>query len=198
MKKTLVQKTMVLMLAFLMLFGMVAQASNLKQEDDVDIQVRAGEFSLKSLDINNFGEIILKEDIEQYSTSFVAGDFIVKDLRGTQAGWRIDLNASQFTSQDNPEITLPKGSLTLDGVSQLARVGGSAHGSTGIPGSKLAETLMIDNGSIEIMKANQGTGMGVFSFKFPKDALTISIDPVTAISGQTYVSTLTWDLIQAP
>lgn len=191
------KKTMVMMLALTMAFGTVVSASPaVQQKTPVAITIKAGEFSLANPSIKNFGDVTLLDAAKQYKTSFNEGNFTVKDLRGSQAGWKVNVTASQFSTGDGK--TLPVGSLTLTPVKEIVRVG---TGSGALPVKSLTETKAIDAGTVEIMKAVPASGMGVFDFNFPTDALTINIDPTTAVStaqGVNYASTLTWDLVQAP
>jgi len=158
--------------------------------NDVDINVQAGEFSLTTSSIESFGNITLLATPQTYNTSFQNG-FTVKDLRGSQAGWRLDVEASPFTSGAN---TLPKGSLTLDPIFEINRVG---TGSGNPPTKSTTTNVVIDDGKIEIARAGAGEGMGVFEITFPNDALSLVVDATTAKVG-TYESTLTWTLVTAP
>lgn len=160
------------------------------KNNEVDITVESGEMSIKTSDIDSFGNITLKEGPEKYQTSF-KNNFTVKDLTGEHEGWKISLSASQFADGSK---TLPKGSLTMLPVKSVDRVG---EGSGGEPKISMSSNQIIDDGSIEVLKANSGAGMGVFTFRFAKYSLEINIDPTTAKIGN-YQSTLTWDLVQAP
>src|SRR5690625_4320945 len=92
-----------------------------------------------------------------------------------------------------------KGTLSLDPVSDIKRVG---TGQGALPVKSMDSNKIIDDGTVAVIKANAGGGMGVFDFEFPENALSIVIDPTTAkvLNGNnaTYTSTLTWDLVQAP
>lgn len=160
------------------------------QTNDVDITVKGGEFSLKTSSIESFGDITLKANPETYKTSFNS-KFTTKDLRGTHAGWRLDVSASPF---DNGNHKLPNGSLSLDPISKIDRVG---TGSGGSPTKSMNSNTVIDDGKVEVAKAASGAGMGVFDITFPNNALSLVVDATTAKSGS-YESTLTWDLVQAP
>lgn len=171
-----------------------ALAADTTKTNDVDVTIKSGEFSLATPEINSFGEIELKATPQTYKTSF-KDKFTVKDLRGTQAGWRVDVSATPFSDGTN---TLPKGTLSLAPVENIERVG---TGQGGLPVKNMDSNTVIDDGAVSVIKANPGSGMGVFDFSFPEDALSIVIDATTAkVSGDStkYTSTLTWDLVQAP
>lgn len=160
------------------------------KSNDVDITVQAGEFSLSTSDIDSFSDITLEAEPQTYSTSF-ASAFTTKDLRGSQAGWRLDVSASPFATADHQ---LPLGSISLDTISKIERVG---EGTGAPPTISMAHRIVIDEGAVEVAKADVGTGMGVFNITFPDDALSLVVDATTAKTG-TYKSTLTWDLVTAP
>lgn len=161
---------------------------------DVNVQIQGGEFSLATSDIATFGNVTLKDQPVTYNTSF-NNKFTVKDLRGTQAGWRLDVSATPFTDGKN---TLPKGSLSLTPLSSINRVG---VGQGAVPVKTTTSNKVIDDGAVTYAKANAGGGMGVFDMSFPQDALSVVIDPTTAKlidTSANYKSTLTWNLVQAP
>lgn len=160
------------------------------QSNNVDITVQAGEFSLTTSNIDSFGDITLEAAPQTYQTSF-ASNFTVKDLRGSQAGWRLDVSASPF---DDGDHQLPSGSLSLEPISNIERVG---TGSGALPTESMTSNEIIDNGTVEIAKAVAGSGMGVFDITFPSNALSLVVDATTAKAG-TYTSTLTWNLVNAP
>lgn len=158
--------------------------------NDVNITVQSGEFSVTTSDIRSFGDITLAATPETYVTSF-ENSFITKDLRGTQEGWRLDVEASPFTSGTH---TLPGGSLSIAPLESIERVG---TGFGDAPTISTNQNVVIDQGTVEIAKAVDGTGMGVFELTFPNDALSLVVDATTAKVG-TYQSTLTWTLVTAP
>lgn len=162
--------------------------------NNVDVTIESGEFSLATSNIVSFGKVKLKETPQTYNTSF-GGKFTVKDLSGRQVGWRVDVSATQFSDGTNK---LPKGTLSLSPVSTIKRVG-TGQGALPVPAT--TTNKIIDDGAVTIVKANAGSGMGVFEFEFPQNALSIVVDPTTAklnSENAVYTSTLTWDLVQAP
>ena len=182
-------------LATVMSLGFATGAfASTQQQNDVDITIKSGEFSLALSTIQSFGDIELKSTPQTYKTSF-DNKFTVKDLRGTQAGWRVDVSASPFSNGEN---TLPTGTLSLEPVSTIERVG---TGQGSLPKNVMDSNKVIDDGTVSVLQATSGSGMGVFEFAFPSDALSVIIDPTTAKAtenGSAYVSTLAWDLVQAP
>lgn len=182
-------------LALIVSLTMATGAFAETKTNDVDITIESGEFSLATSDIESFGTVELLSTPETYKTSF-ENKFTVKDLRGTQSGWRVDVSASQFSDGTN---ALPKGTLSLEPVSNIERVG---TGEGELPVGSMDSNLIIDDGVVTVITAEEGSGMGVFDFEFPENALSVVIDPTTAKvlngSDATYTSTLTWNLVQAP
>lgn len=196
MKKKFLTTGLALLASLSIASGALAADTDTTKSNNVDITIKSGEFSLATPDIHSFGEVELKAEPQTYSTSF-KDKFTVKDLRGTQAGWRVDVSATQFSDGTNK---LPKGSLSLAPVENIQRVG---TGQGGLPTKAMTSNKVIDNGAVAVIKADPGTGMGVFDFTFPSNALSVVVDATTAkVSGDTnstkYTSTLTWNLVQAP
>lgn len=170
-----------------------AATTDTSKTNGTDITIQGGEFSLASSNITTFGNVVLSEQAKTYKTSF-DNKFTVKDLRGTQAGWRIDVSATPFSDGTS---TLPKGSLSLDPLSSIQRVG---TGQGSLPEKATNTNKIIDDGVVTIAKAVAGGGMGVFDLVFPVNALSVVIDPTTAKinTNGLYQSTITWNLVQAP
>lgn len=174
-----------------------AADTNTNKSNAVNVTVNSGEFSVATSDINSFGGITLSDQPKTYTTAF-KNKFTVKDLTGKQAGWRLDVSATQFSDGTSQ---LPKGSLSIAPVQTISRVG---TGSGNLPVSALSSNKIIDNGAVTVVRATQGTGMGVFHLTFPSQALFAVIDATTAkvnnneTNQSNYVSTLTWNLVQAP
>lgn len=180
--------SLVLVIGFSFVFCVEVLAAE-ENNNEVDITIEAGEFSLVTSTIQSFGTITLEAEPKKYTTGFDSG-FKITDLRGTQKGYRLDVSASQFTQKEENN-TLPKGSLMLspiDGISPNTDIS---------PKKTMSEPTTIDaEGAVTIAKAPGGEGMGVFAITFPEEALSLTVDATTAKIG-TYTSTLTWSLIQA-
>lgn len=170
------------------------------QKTDVEITIKSGEFSLATPTINNFEDVTLKDNKTLYRTSFDSTPFKVKDLTGNHIGWKVGVSATPFTSSGPGGHTLPTGSIMLDSTNSIKRVSNDA-GNGSSPVNSITKGRAIDQGEVEVIKAEKGGGMGVWDFTFPENALSVNIDSTTAKatdSGQKYVSTLTWNLTQAP
>lgn len=146
---------------------------------------------LETPEIRDFGAIELMSTPQKYTTGF-EGKVKITDLRGTHDGWALSVGATPFENENNHQ--LPKGSLTLDGVSLVER---AAEGIGEIPRPALTKTTAIDNGNVLVINALEGKGAGVFDVSFASDALELTVDATTAEVGA-YTSTLTWNLQSTP
>lgn len=173
-------------------------------------EVEAGDVTLEIADINSFGQIQLDGQPKTVTTNF-ADAFSVTDARGTAAGWRLDVSASQFEvvepsggfASGTTANVLPVGTLSLSPLESIDRVG---TGIGALPTSVLSTQSIIDDGTVSIATADVGEGMGEFVLTFGSEALSVVIDPATAKidkvnypdSNTPYEATVTWTLVSAP
>src|SRR5690625_4355624 len=162
------------------------------------------EFELEVPTIKPFGDITVKETIEEYSTEIEA-PITVTDIWGSDDGWRLDVSATPLsvekTKGQTESYELPKGSLKISPLEEIKNI---KHYEGSKPVKALTEQANLDEGKVTIAKSKNG--VGEWDLVFPKEALSILIDPSTArIDNEnypnqptSYESTLTWDLIQAP
>lgn len=169
-----------------------------------------GDFRLSTAEINDFGDIKLTAKKQTLTTSF-KDVFGVIDARGTQEGWNMTVSATPFTVETFDGFVglphqLPLGSLALNVPKNIEQVG-NVHNSQ-LPTISLNELSIIDgeNHSVKLLNAEQHKGMGEFKFSFGLDALSLTVDAVTAKideinypdSNTPYISTVTWNLISGP
>lgn len=196
-KKKLLGTGLVAVMSLGFATGALASPNDVVKKNEVSLTIKSANIGVGGLDLvtspvqnGGFGEIELEANPKTHYASFQK-DFTVKDLRGTHEGWLLTVEASQF---DNGSHKLPKGSLTLDGVKEIKRVG---QGSSQMPKKELSQTTVIDNGAVKVANAKTGTGMGVFDISFDNNALGLTVDATTAKVGN-YKSTLTWNLHATP
>lgn len=194
-KKKIIGLTLGLVTIFGVSVPSVSANTDLVKSNDVTVTIQAGQaedgeggsLHLKIADVEDFGQVKLKETAQVYHTSF-NDKFTVTDLRGTHEGWRLDVSATQFENENGHK--LPKGSLSIQGLERIEGAGNQ-------PTIGLTGTSVIDDGAVNIATAVEGTGAGVFNLYFPEDALSVVVDPTTAKVG-TYTSTITWELQSTP
>ncbi|WP_428911940.1 WxL domain-containing protein [Niallia sp. Krafla_26] len=117
----------------------------------------------------------------EQTTTATLGAFTVIDARGTGSGWKVMVQASQFTDSDKG-LVLPEGSLNI----ALPTV-------TPKPGASEVLTITkasgkIDNSTgVKILSAAEEGGMG--TYEVAANTLTLNLQPKDVKAG-TYASTV--------
>lgn len=194
-KKSIAGVGIVAMLGMSMITGVSADTP-INKANDVDVTIKApnsgvGGLKLETAGIKSFGNIELEPTAKTYQTDF-SDKFEVQDLRGTHAGWSLDVAASQFENATGD--FLPKGTLTLERDGKVTTSGNSE-----LPIFTKGR-VAIDDGKVNVLDAPKnlkGSGAGVFDVEFTEDALEITVDATTAKAGK-YESTLSWELKSVP
>jgi hypothetical protein len=135
------------------------------------------------------------------TTQATASSFSVTDARGTGAGWKVSMSASQFTGPTVAEQTVHK--LTA-GIMYLQPISPDAvsvdFGSATKPSITNTDPIAVDNGSVSIASASQSDdvmdGQGMGKYTFPAASFHVAV-PAGAYAT-TYTSTLTVTLAQTP
>lgn len=183
---------------------------NVSVEQQSQFNLDGGGLDLDISPITPFGDLKIPADTTTFNTSF-ENEFHVKDLRGTGEGWRLDVSATPFTevtpeggfAEGSQALVLPIGTLAINPAENIERVG---EGTSGLPSSVLTGNTVIDDGTVTVIRADKGNGMGVYKISFPKDALALTLNPSTLKVDKVnypdkktpFESTIKWDLIQAP
>jgi len=119
----------------------------------------------------------------------------------TTSGWNITVSSTPFIQKNGTSsLTLPTGSLQLNGISSVSQVSGSA---SGLPSASGVYPKIIDMGAVKILSANTGAGIGGFDVLFPPDALTLMIDTSRKIidpanSPTIYQCDISWVISTGP
>lgn len=197
--KKIAVTTLVGLTVFTAMAGSVGAEPLVTKSNDVNLTIESGGLHLKTSDITDFESVTLGTKEQVLKTSF-KDKFNVQDLRGTQAGWKLQVSASQFTA--DADKVLPKGSLALTGVSKVTQKGVGSLGTPTAPQKSFTDSKTIDEGAVTVVDAGKGTGMGEFDIDQTVDGLAVTVDASSAkvaLEGSTtYTSTLTWDLVEAP
>lgn len=179
-------------------------------EDTASFDLISGGLMLKGSPILSFGEIAVGSEVETYTSSFES-PINIRDLRGTQEGWVVNLSATPFEVvepaggyiEGTEAYQLPVGSFAINPVASIERVG---DGNGEMPTVSLTENTVIDNGKVRIAEAVQGSGSGEYNLTFAEDALSLTINPGSVKQDTknypngitSYESTLKWEIVQAP
>lgn len=179
-------------------------------EREIEANILTGDLTLDAPTNKSFGNVQLENNPKTVKAG-LNGPVQVSDLRGTQEGWRLDVSATQFEiveptggfAEGTISHKLPKGSLSIESVQEIKRVG---TGSSTLPVANQSNNKIIDDGSITVATAAKGTGMGDFHLLFDDnayslvvDATTVKVDMVNYPDGKTpYKASVTWNLVSAP
>ncbi|MFW5438185.1 WxL domain-containing protein [Paenibacillus apiarius] len=129
-----------------------------------------------------------------YTTTTTNPNVQVTDIRGTGAGWTLQVSATPFKDKTDGTkvlkgavVTLPVGTL----VTTLANV------STAPTANKVQLSTDSDiTAPQNLMAATANTGLGTWVDKFDASQVTIQV-PAGNLTGD-YESTLSWSLLDAP
>lgn len=163
---------------------------------EMEVNIKGGELSLEipKLEIDTISDITLTKERDSYNIGF-DDVFTIRDLTGTQAGWRLWVSATPLTEVDSNH-QLPSDSLWVKSTGSITAID-YKNEPTQLP-YVLQYPYAISSEGVLVANAGEGEGMGSFELSFPSgDALELYIDALTAKEG-TYKSTITWSLVTAP
>lgn len=141
--------------------------------------------------ITSGGDVTLPSDTlngAQQTTALALSNLGIVDASGSGAGWHVTVDAPQVSAGSK---TLPTGSVQLDPVQSVSKVDTTSSATPAISTSSVAP---VDTGSVTLLDAAAGDGMGSYSAALKN--LTVII-PASAYAG-TYTTTLTYNLSTAP
>lgn len=189
-----VSQLMLVAIMLLVSFPFVGDVFAETQTQDLEVNIQSGGMSLKVPNTVSISDITLKKEVDSFKIGF-DGNVVINDLRGSQAGWRLNLSATPLTEVETGH-QLPIGSLL---TAPTAKINSTTIGyDANLPTVLNAYPYQIDGDPVPFSRAEPNTGMGSFEISFdPGEALLLSISAATAKEG-TYQSTITWDLVSAP
>lgn len=161
--------------------------------DDTGINVLPGSLSVTNPMVANFPDLTLNGSAQ--SSSAAMDTFEVTDARGSGAGWRVQVSATQFCEWDSllsicvvGGKTLPTGSLSVPAPSV------AANGTSSPVPSVTSGPYAVDGSTVTVASASVGNGMG--KYVFTPGNLTLSV-PASAYA-KTYRSTVTVSVVSGP
>lgn len=137
-------------------------------------------------------EIIIGEQIEQLTMSFDSNVYVESYHQSKDKGWELNVYATPFELV-NGNHSLPKGTMSLKPVQKINKLGETI----GNPKILLQEKTVIDNGKVNVLRAEKGEGIGKFEVVFPEHAIEIIVDSTMAKKGK-YRSVIVWELSKTP
>ena len=154
------------------------------------VHIIAGSLTITTPTVGNFADVTL--DGTAHTTQATVGTYDVIDATGSGSGWKVQAQASQFSTGGATPILLATGSLKLEASTVAAN-----NATSGAVPTIVSGPYTIDSGSaVKIASAAVGAGMGSYKFTPPANALTLSI-PSSAYAG-TYNSTVTVSVVTGP
>lgn len=181
------------------------QTGKKEGKTEVSIKVSAGEIWLEIPDIEEFGKYEIPGEAVEIYTKF-RGSVKVKDYRGSNKGWRLNIKATPFSIVEpvggfkgEEGYSMPKGLISVGDVQGVVKLGKEVD-SIHIKGREL-----IDSGGVDVVKV-EGGGTGEYEVNFGEDALGLILDPIAVkidnenypTESTPYESTITWELVSAP
>lgn len=159
-----------------------------------------GPLSLDYVPTLDFGTQLITGGVETYEATDTRAFIQITDKRGTDEGWQVSAQLSDFTSTANATRTLP-GAVINFGNASLATTGTnqSAAPTTG------NFALTAGGSSAIVVNAPVNTGMGTWVNRWfattltdpTNDNVTLTVDTANALAN-TYEATITWTLSEAP
>lgn len=160
------------------------------------VEFSAGTLSIAPPDFNiGFGQIALDGTIKTPTTSFTA-PLSVSDLTGSGAGWYVTVEAVPMN--DGNGHSLSGSNLSIQNISSVASAGGG--GST-LPTVQGTGPYVIDaGGSVKILSAAIGAGMGQYNVNFPANALklTVNTNNINVSASSYYATSIVWTVVTGP
>lgn len=172
--------------------SMIANAEEItNQESKSDIGFTApteGALTLLNVADFDFGSNPISANDEVYKSKTDTST-TVQDIRGTEAGWTVQVAQNGQFKVDKKELTNAQITLKTPTISDK---------STSSATVKTEVVLNTDGSSATILDAESGLGNGVTIENFNKDAATLEVPGETVKVAKQYETTLTWLLLDQP
>lgn len=118
-------------------------------------------------------------------------DLKITDLRGSGAGWKVQVQMTDFVDSDNPALVLTGAKLELAPIGITAN---DTNNSTGVPSSN---NIDVNDSLQTLIAANTGDGMGAWTADFASNNSAQLTIPANSKKGN-YTTTITWVLSDTP
>lgn len=187
-------KILVALAAVSMIFGtsMVVSAEEIAdQSSKSDIGFTApteGALTLLNVADFDFGSNPISAKDEVYKSKAETAT-TVQDIRGTEAGWTVQVAEKGQLKAGEKELKSAQITLKTPTISEK---------STGLATTKKEVVLNTDGSSATILNAEAGLGNGVTVESFGKDAAVLAVPGETVKVAKQYETTLTWTLLDQP
>ena len=136
----------------------------------------------------------LSSELVVYTTSTQNPNVQVTDVRGSGAGWTLQVSTTPFVDQTDSSKIL-KGAVVTLPIGTAKTTEGNVSNAPELRELKLGTDSEQTEPDV-LMTAQANSGMGTWVDEFDPNEVTISV-PSGNLAGD-YVSTLTWSLVDAP
>ncbi|MEI5993803.1 WxL domain-containing protein [Candidatus Enterococcus mansonii] len=171
--------------------SIVVNAEEVNQKSTSDIGFTApteGALTLLNVADFDFGSNPISAKDEVYKNKAETAT-TVQDIRGTEAGWTVQVAEGGQLKAGEKELTNAQITLKTPTVSDK---------STGSATAKTDVVLNTNGSSATILEATAGLGNGVTIESFGKDAAILEVPGETVKVAKQYETTLTWTLVDQP
>ena len=181
----------ILAMAALPTLGYAAEID--KEETQAEVIFTAGSLALDFAPAFSFETAEITSAAKVIKATGTPGPLQVTDLRGTAAGWDLNVSLSKFTTDSGTIETLQGSFISLTS----AAVSG-VNETVGTP-PIVPTTVKIDSGNVEtlVFSAEPGAGMGSWKSVWGAANVELTVLPGTAHAG-TNTAKLTWSLQATP
>lgn len=136
-----------------------------------------------------FGEQKLSSSQEVYTSLIEDSNIQITDRRGSLAGWKVIVSATEFTDYSTKEV--------LKGVEiSLPRSGVQASDPTNVSGMPISHSIVVNTEPSIIMQSSPYGSLGTWVKVFDKNEIKLTIPAGNAVGE--FHSTVTWSLLDVP
>ncbi|MGG5372116.1 WxL domain-containing protein [Enterococcus sp. AZ196] len=173
---------------------------------DFGLENVPSKFSFEDVTVNNYSQVSLLK-LSSYASHTISDGLFVRlfDDRAGAPGWRLTAKLDSFKQAAHPSRTLSTG-VSMDFKPKLEQVNNpntstetidpSPAGS--LPTIQSTVHLTSNNTDVLVMNSPAGIGDGTWQARIPLNDVQLTLPANSGIAGETYESTLTWTLSDAP
>ncbi|MGM0340681.1 WxL domain-containing protein [Enterococcus sp. AZ007] len=173
---------------------------------DIGLENVPSKFVFEDVTVNNYSQVSLLK-LSSYASHTISDGLFVRlfDDRAGAPGWRLTAKLDSFKQAAHPSRTLSTG-VSMDFKSKLEQVNNpntstetidpSPAGS--LPTIQSTVHLSSNNTDVLVMNSPIGIGDGTWQARIPLNDVQLTLPANSGIAGETYESTLTWTLSDAP
>ncbi|MBO0452666.1 WxL domain-containing protein [Candidatus Enterococcus murrayae] len=173
---------------------------------DIGLENVPSKFTFEDVTVNNYSQVSLLK-LSSYASHTISDGLFVRlfDDRAGVPGWKLTAKLDSFKQAAHPSRTLSTG-VSMDFKPKLEQVNNpntstetidpSPAGS--LPTIQSTVHLSSNNTDVLVMNSPIGIGDGTWQARIPLNDVQLTLPANSGIAGETYESTLTWTLSDAP